>query len=153
ERREGRGERGEGRGESEGETGTKSPQEGPRWSGSACMAGPTGLMVDFLPWQQCSTSCDLSNPGESEQDENMIEIAGDDVDVPEELLKMVDEDATEEEGKDSILGHMQNLQNMDMDRRGREGLHPGPHAEPPEHGHGPAEGEGLGHRHGAEDQG
>ncbi|KAG7269143.1 hypothetical protein CRUP_001598 [Coryphaenoides rupestris] len=52
----------------------------------------------------------------SEQDENMIEIAGDDVDVPEELLKMVDEDATEEEGKDSILGHMQNLQNMDMDQ-------------------------------------
>lgn len=46
----------------------------------------------------------------------MIEIAGDDVDVPEELLKMVDEDATEEEGKDSILGQFQNLQNMDMDQ-------------------------------------
>uniref|UniRef100_A0A672YYL9 Uncharacterized protein n=1 Tax=Sphaeramia orbicularis TaxID=375764 RepID=A0A672YYL9_9TELE len=28
----------------------------------------------------------------NEQDENMIEMAGDDVDVPEELLKMVDED-------------------------------------------------------------
>lgn len=53
---------------------------------------------------------------QSEQDENMIEIAGDDVDVPEELLKMVDEDATEEEGKDSILGQIQNLQNMDMDQ-------------------------------------
>lgn len=46
----------------------------------------------------------------------MIEIAGDDVDVPEELLKMVDEDATEEEGKDSIMGQFQNLQNMDMDQ-------------------------------------
>ena len=46
----------------------------------------------------------------------MIEMAGDDVDVPEELLKMVDEDATEEEGKDSIMGQMQNLQNMDMDQ-------------------------------------
>lgn len=46
----------------------------------------------------------------------MIEIAGDDVDVPEELLKMVDEDATEEEGKDSIMGQIQNLQNMDMDQ-------------------------------------
>lgn len=53
---------------------------------------------------------------QSEQDENMIEIAGDDVDVPEELLKMVDEDATEEEGKDSIMGQFQNLQNMDMDQ-------------------------------------
>ncbi|KAI5096301.1 complexin-4 [Silurus meridionalis] len=52
----------------------------------------------------------------SEQDENMIQIAGDDVDVPEELLKMVDEDATEEEEKDSILGQMQNLQNMDMEQ-------------------------------------
>lgn len=46
----------------------------------------------------------------------MIEMAGDDVDVPEELLKMVDEDATEEEGKDSIMGQFQNLQNMDMDQ-------------------------------------
>lgn len=46
----------------------------------------------------------------------MIEMAGDDVDVPEELLKMVDEDATEEEGKESIMGQFQNLQNMDMDQ-------------------------------------
>lgn len=52
----------------------------------------------------------------SEQDENMIQMSGDDVDVPEELLNMVDEDATEEEEKDSILGQMQNLQNMDMDQ-------------------------------------
>ncbi|KAG5834613.1 hypothetical protein ANANG_G00263310 [Anguilla anguilla] len=53
---------------------------------------------------------------DSEQDENMIQMAGDDVDVPEELLKMVDEDATEEEEKDSIFGQIQNLQNMDMDQ-------------------------------------
>ncbi|KAM4617047.1 complexin-4b [Polymixia lowei] len=52
----------------------------------------------------------------SEQDENMIEMAGDDIDVPEELLKMVEDDTTEEEQKDSILGQMQNLQNMDMDQ-------------------------------------
>ncbi|XP_028828994.1 complexin-4a [Denticeps clupeoides] len=52
----------------------------------------------------------------SEQDENMLQMAGDDVDVPEELLKMVDEDATEEEEKDSIMGQIQNLQNMDMDQ-------------------------------------
>ncbi|XP_023659091.1 complexin-4-like [Paramormyrops kingsleyae] len=52
----------------------------------------------------------------SEQDENMIQMAGDDVDVPEELLKMVDEDAEEEEEKDSILGQMQNLQNMDLEQ-------------------------------------
>ncbi|CAB1321697.1 unnamed protein product [Coregonus sp. 'balchen'] len=52
----------------------------------------------------------------SEQDANLMELAGDDIDVPEELLKMVDEDATEEEEKDSILGQIQNLQNMDMDQ-------------------------------------
>ncbi|KAM3868473.1 complexin-4-like [Diretmus argenteus] len=53
----------------------------------------------------------------SEMDENMIELAGDDIDVPEELLKMVDEDTMEEQGgKDSFLGQMQNLQNMDMDQ-------------------------------------
>lgn len=53
---------------------------------------------------------------QSEQDANLMELAGDDIDVPEELLKMVDEDATEEEEKDSILGQIQNLQNMDMDQ-------------------------------------
>ncbi|XP_032738446.1 complexin-4 [Lontra canadensis] len=51
----------------------------------------------------------------SEMDENQIQMAGDDVDLPEELRKMVDEDQIEEEDKDSILGHLQNLQNMDLD--------------------------------------
>ncbi|XP_028658328.1 complexin-4a [Erpetoichthys calabaricus] len=51
----------------------------------------------------------------SEQDENAIQMAGDDIDVPEELRKMVDRDAVEEEEKDSILGQIQNIQNMDMD--------------------------------------
>lgn len=52
----------------------------------------------------------------SDQDDNMLQMVGDDVDVPEELLKMVDEDATEEEDKDSIMGQFQNLQNMDADQ-------------------------------------
>ncbi|KAJ8006050.1 hypothetical protein DPEC_G00124240 [Dallia pectoralis] len=52
----------------------------------------------------------------SEQDANLMELAGDDIDVPEELLQMVDEDAKEEEEKDSILGQIQNLQNMDMNQ-------------------------------------
>ncbi|MGH0129090.1 UNVERIFIED_CONTAM: hypothetical protein FKN15_069071 [Acipenser sinensis] len=52
---------------------------------------------------------------DSEQDENAIQMAGDDVDIPEELRKMVDEDTVEEEEKDSILGQIQNIQNMDMD--------------------------------------
>ncbi|MGH0165611.1 UNVERIFIED_CONTAM: hypothetical protein FKN15_049275 [Acipenser sinensis] len=51
----------------------------------------------------------------SEQDENAIQMAGDDVDIPEELRRMVDEDTVEEEEKDSILGQIQNIQNMDMD--------------------------------------
>ncbi|GAB1301820.1 Complexin-4 [Apodemus speciosus] len=40
-----------------------------------------------------------------------IQLAGDDVDLPEDLRKMVDEDQDEEEEKDSILGQLQNLQN------------------------------------------
>ncbi|KFV52887.1 Complexin-4 [Tyto alba] len=51
----------------------------------------------------------------SELDENQIQMAGDDVDVPEDLQKMVEEDQEEEEDKDSILGQLQNIQNMDMD--------------------------------------
>lgn len=50
---------------------------------------------------------------QSEQDEIMIQQAGDDIDVPDELVKMVDGDAPQEEEKESI---MQNLQNMDMDQ-------------------------------------
>ncbi|XP_052448035.1 complexin-4b [Carassius gibelio] len=51
----------------------------------------------------------------SEQDEIMIQQAGDDIDVPEEMIKMVDgEVPQEEEEKESIMGQMQNLQNMDM---------------------------------------
>ncbi|XP_012874381.1 PREDICTED: complexin-4 [Dipodomys ordii] len=51
----------------------------------------------------------------SEMDETQIQLAGDDVDLPEDLRKMVDEDQEEEEDKDSILGQLQNLQNMDLD--------------------------------------
>ncbi|XP_072862360.1 complexin-4 isoform X1 [Chlorocebus sabaeus] len=51
----------------------------------------------------------------SEMDENQIQMAGDDVDLPEDLRKMVNEDQEEEEDKDSILGQIQNLQNMDLD--------------------------------------
>ncbi|KFV72911.1 Complexin-4 [Dryobates pubescens] len=51
----------------------------------------------------------------SELDENQIQMAGDDVGLPEDLQKMVAEDQVEEEDKDSILGQLQNVQNMDMD--------------------------------------
>ncbi|XP_037365598.1 complexin-4 [Talpa occidentalis] len=51
----------------------------------------------------------------SEMDENQIQMAGDDVDLPEDLRKMVAEDQEEEEDKASILGQLQNLQNMDLD--------------------------------------
>ncbi|CAI5787736.1 complexincomplexin-4 [Podarcis lilfordi] len=52
----------------------------------------------------------------SELDENQIQMAGDDVGLPEDLQKMVAEDQVEEEDKDSILGQLQNIQNMDMDQ-------------------------------------
>ncbi|OCT98815.1 complexin-4 [Xenopus laevis] len=51
----------------------------------------------------------------SEKDDNQIQMAGDDIDLPEDLQKMVAEDQDEEEEKSSILGQIQNIQNMDMD--------------------------------------
>lgn len=43
-------------------------------------------------------------------------MAGDDVELPEELKKMVTEDQEEEEVKESFIGQIQNLQNMDVDQ-------------------------------------
>lgn len=42
-------------------------------------------------------------------------MAGDDVDLPEDLQKMMADDQVEEEEKNSFLGNIQNIQNMDMD--------------------------------------
>ncbi|ELK11086.1 Complexin-4 [Pteropus alecto] len=66
-----------------------------------------GALVGFADIPKASAS--------SEMDDNQIQMAGDDVDLPEDLRKMVDEDQEEEEDKDSILGQLQNLQNMDLD--------------------------------------
>ncbi|XP_044148590.1 complexin-4 isoform X2 [Bufo gargarizans] len=52
---------------------------------------------------------------QSEKDDNQIQMAGDDIDLPEDLQKMVAEDEDEEEEKSSIFGHIQNIQNMDVD--------------------------------------
>lgn len=49
---------------------------------------------------------------QSAQDEATVQMAGDDLDIPEELAKMVDEDEEQEELNDSFLGK---LQNMDVD--------------------------------------
>ncbi|CAL8263109.1 unnamed protein product [Boreogadus saida] len=52
----------------------------------------------------------------SERDDSILEQAGDEVDVPEELLSMVEGEGGEEEQSASLLGHMSTLQNMDMDQ-------------------------------------
>lgn len=49
---------------------------------------------------------------QSAQDDATVQMAGDDLDIPEELAKMVDEDEEQEELNDSFLGK---LQNMDVD--------------------------------------
>ncbi|XP_030631658.1 complexin-4c [Chanos chanos] len=50
-------------------------------------------------------------PGNA-QDDATVQMAGDDLDLPEDLAKMVEEDEEEEETNDSFLGK---LQNMDLD--------------------------------------
>ncbi|KAJ8273965.1 hypothetical protein COCON_G00085900 [Conger conger] len=49
---------------------------------------------------------------ESAQDDATIQMVGGDVDLPEELAKMVEEDEEEEEANSTFLGK---LQNMDLD--------------------------------------
>ncbi|KAM3865558.1 complexin-4c [Diretmus argenteus] len=46
---------------------------------------------------------------ENAEDEATVQMAGDDIDIPEELLKMVGEDEEEEEVNDSLLGKLQNM--------------------------------------------
>ncbi|XP_056408497.1 complexin-4 [Hyla sarda] len=52
---------------------------------------------------------------QNEKDDNQIQMAGDDIELPEDLQKMVAEDQDEEEEKSSIFGHIQNIPNMDVD--------------------------------------
>ncbi|XP_028670525.1 complexin-4c [Erpetoichthys calabaricus] len=49
---------------------------------------------------------------QSEHDEAQIQMAGGDVDLPEDLAKMVEQDEEEEEASDSFFGK---IQNMDLD--------------------------------------
>uniref|UniRef100_UPI00398E7593 complexin-4-like n=1 Tax=Pristiophorus japonicus TaxID=55135 RepID=UPI00398E7593 len=49
---------------------------------------------------------------QNEKDESQIQLAGGDVDLPEDLAKMVQADEEEEEVNDSFLG---TIQNMDFD--------------------------------------
>uniref|UniRef100_A0A8C1ZR34 Complexin 3b n=1 Tax=Cyprinus carpio TaxID=7962 RepID=A0A8C1ZR34_CYPCA len=50
----------------------------------------------------------------NELDETQIQAAADDVELPTELAKMIAEDNQEEEQKQSVLGHLTNIQNVDM---------------------------------------
>ncbi|KAG7267636.1 hypothetical protein CRUP_026990 [Coryphaenoides rupestris] len=49
---------------------------------------------------------------DSAQDDATVQMAGDDLDLPEELAKMVEEDEEEEEKNDSFF---EKIQNMDVD--------------------------------------
>ncbi|XP_056308192.1 complexin-3a [Danio aesculapii] len=52
----------------------------------------------------------------SELDDTQIQAAADDVELPTELAKMIAEDNQEEEHKQSVLGQITNIQNVDMDQ-------------------------------------
>lgn len=51
---------------------------------------------------------------QNEMDETQIQAAQDDVELPTELAKMIAQDNQEEEQKQSVLGHLTNIQNVDM---------------------------------------
>ncbi|KAK2838508.1 hypothetical protein Q7C36_013322 [Tachysurus vachellii] len=52
----------------------------------------------------------------SELDETQIQGASKDVELPSELAKMIAEDNQEEEHKESFLGQLKSLQDVDMDQ-------------------------------------
>ncbi|KAG9273427.1 complexin-3 [Astyanax mexicanus] len=52
----------------------------------------------------------------NELDETQIQAAGSDVELPTELAKMIAEDNQEEEHKQSVLGQLSNIQNVDIDQ-------------------------------------
>ncbi|KAL7879175.1 hypothetical protein AOLI_G00101490 [Acnodon oligacanthus] len=51
----------------------------------------------------------------NELDETQIQAAGEDVELPTELAKMIAEDNQEEKHKQSVLGQLSNIQNVDID--------------------------------------
>ncbi|KAG5270417.1 hypothetical protein AALO_G00192370 [Alosa alosa] len=51
----------------------------------------------------------------NELDAEQIQAARDDVELPEELAKMIAEDNQEEAQKSSVLGQLSSIQNVDMD--------------------------------------
>jgi len=53
---------------------------------------------------------------QNETDETQIQQAGDDVVLPTELAKMIAEDNQEESHKQSVLGQLSNIQNVDIDQ-------------------------------------
>ncbi|KAK7117662.1 hypothetical protein R3I94_023027 [Phoxinus phoxinus] len=52
----------------------------------------------------------------SELDDTQIQAAADNVELPTELAKMIAEDNQEEESKQSVLGQLTNIQNVDIDQ-------------------------------------
>ncbi|XP_042281869.1 complexin-3b isoform X1 [Thunnus maccoyii] len=52
----------------------------------------------------------------NETDETQIQQAGEDVVLPTELAKMIAEDNQEEAHKQSVLGQLSNIQNVDIDQ-------------------------------------
>ncbi|KAL7980394.1 hypothetical protein Chor_014723 [Crotalus horridus] len=52
---------------------------------------------------------------ENETDDSQIQLAGGDVELPKELAKMIEQDNEEEEEKDSVIGQLTNIQNIDLD--------------------------------------
>ncbi|KAI6077981.1 Complexin-3 [Aix galericulata] len=52
---------------------------------------------------------------QNETDDNQIQLVGGDVELPKELAKMIEQDNEEEEEKNSVIGQLSNIQNLDLD--------------------------------------
>lgn len=91
------------------------PGTGPQDLGSAAKAhvGTMTSILDAVSPPSCPTTprFDFQN----ETDDNQIQLVGGDVELPKELAKMIEQDNEEEEEKNSVIGQLSNIQNLDLD--------------------------------------
>lgn len=91
------------------------PGTGPQDLGLAAKAHVGAMMstLDAALLPSCPTSprFDFQN----ETDDNQIQLVGGDVELPKELAKMIEQDNEEEEEKNSVIGQLSNIQNLDLD--------------------------------------
>ena len=79
--------------------------------GAKAHVGATVSILDVVLVPSTTPCLDFQN----ETDDNQIQLVGGDVELAKELAKMIEQDNEEEEEKNSVIGQLSNIQNLDLD--------------------------------------